>query len=164
MRSLFSKKFLSSRKGIRLRHVLYLGSLMERQAEAFYRRFAKQAKDDDLKELYLKLADEEVQHFKLIDYQLSRWKSLPINKGDLEAMDANGKLRKMFLTPLDSKAEKNDIIEYAIDQETKMVEFYKSFENEFTGHWKSTRLQSMVGEEKRHIIKLKHMLSRLLAV
>ena len=78
MRSFFSKKFLSSRKGIRLRHVYYLGSLMERQAEAFYRRFAEQTQDNDLRVLYLHLADEEVKHFKLIDSQLSRWKSLPI--------------------------------------------------------------------------------------
>lgn len=161
MRSFFSKKFLSSRKGIRLRHVFYLGSLMEQQAEAFYRRFAEQTQDNDLKVLYLQLADEEVKHFKLIDYQLSKWKSLPIKKEDLEIMDADSKLRKMFLSPSSTNATKKDIIEYAIDQETKMVEFYESFENEFTDWWKSTKLQAMVAEEKTHIIRLTDVLSRL---
>ena len=161
MRSLFSKKFLSSRKGIRLRHVFYIGSLMERQAEAFYKRFAKQALDNDVRELCLLLANEEVQHFKLIDYQLSTWKSLPISKGDLEAMDADGKLRKMFLSPPDLNSTTKETIEYAIDQETKMVAFYESFEKEFTDWWKSTKLKAMVAEEKTHIMKLTDMISRL---
>ena len=161
MRSLFSKKFLSSRKGIRLRHVYYLGALMERQAEVFYRRFAEQTHDNDLKVLYLQLADEEVQHLKLIDYQLSQWKSLPIKKEDLSILNADNKLRKMFLSPSSTNATKRDIIEYAIDQETKMVEFYESFENEFTDWWKSTKLQAMVAEEKTHVIRLTNMLSRL---
>jgi rubrerythrin len=134
---------------------------MERQAEAFYRRFAEQTQDNDLKVLYLQLADEEVQHFILIENQLSQWKSLPIKKEDLEVTDADSKLRKMFLSPSSTNATKKDIIEYAIDQETKMVEFYESFENEFTDWWKSTKLQAMVAEEKTHIIRLTDMLSRL---
>ena len=161
LRSLFSRTFPSSQKKIRLRHVLHLGSLMERQAEAFYRRFAKHAQNDDIKKLYLQLADEETQHFKLIDEQLSQWKSLPIGKKELEAMDADGKLRKVFSSPPSSDTTKKDIIEYALDEEKKMVAFYESFENEFTDWWKSTKLQAMVAEEKTHIMKLSDMLSRL---
>jgi len=160
MRSLFSKEFLFSRKGIRLRHVFYIGSLMEQQAEAFYKRFAKQAQGNDVKELCLQLANEEVQHFKLIDYQLSRWKSLPISKGDLEAMDADGKLCKIFLSPPDLDSTTKEIFEYAIDQETKMVAFYESFEKEFTDWWKLTKLKAMVAEEKTHIMKLTDMKSQ----
>jgi rubrerythrin len=134
---------------------------MERQAEAFYRRFAKQAQGNDVKKLCLQLADEEVQHFKLIDNQLSRWKSLPISKGDLETMDADGKLRKMFLSPPGLDSTTKEIFEYAIDQETKMVVFYESFEEEFTDWWKSTKLKAMVAEEKTHIMKLTDMKSQL---
>ena len=158
MRTLFSKQFLSSRKGIRLRHVFYIGALMERQAEAFYRRFAKKVQDDDMRNLYFQLAKEEVRHFKLLDGQLSRWKSLPIDKRDLEAMDADGKLRKMFSSPPDTNATKKEIIDYAINQETKMVAFYESFGNEFNDYWKSTKLQALVTEEKTHIKKLSEMM------
>ena len=161
MRSLSLNKFLSSRKGIRLRHVFHLGSLMEQQAGAFYRRFAKKTQDDNVKELCLQLADEEVQHLHLIDHQLSRWKSLPMSKSDFEAMDADGKLRKMFLSPPSSNSTNKEVIEYAIDQETKMVAFYESFEKEFTDWWKSTKLKAMVLEEKTHIMRLTDMKSRL---
>ena len=159
MRTLFSKKFVFSRKGIRLRHVFYIGTIMERQAEAFYRRFAEKAQDDDMRELYRELAEEEVQHFKLINGQLSRWKSLPIDKRDLEAMDADGKLRQMFLSPPDTNATRKEIIDYAMDQEAKMVAFYESFEKEFNDFWKSAKLQALVTEEKTHIRKLSDMLA-----
>jgi len=159
MRTLFSKKFVFSRKGIRLRHVFFIGTIMERQAEAFYRCFAEKAQDDDMRKLYRELAEEEVQHFKLINGQLSRWKSLPINKKDLEAMDADGKLRQMFLSPPDTNATKKEIIEYAMDQEAKMVAFYESFEKEFNDFWKSAKLQALVTEEKTHIRKLSDMLA-----
>ena len=159
MRTLFSKKFIFSRKGIRLRHVFYIGTLMERQAEAFYRRFAEKSQDDDMRELYRELAEEEVRHFKLINGQLARWKSLPIDKKDLEAMDADGKLRQMFLSPPNTNATKKEIIEYAMNQEAKMVAFYESFEKEFSDFWKSAKLQALVAEEKTHIRKLSNMLS-----
>jgi rubrerythrin len=134
---------------------------MERQAGAFYRRFAKQAQSNDVKALCLQLADEEVEHFNLIDNQLSRWKSLPVSKSDLETMDVDGKLRKMFLSPPSFNSTNKKIIEYAIDQEKKMVAFYESFEKEFTDWWKSTKLEAMVVEEKTHIKKLTDMKSRL---
>lgn len=134
---------------------------MERQAEAFYKKFAKQVQGNDVSELCLQLADEEVQHFKLIDNQLSRWRSLPISKDDLEAMDADGKLRQMFLSPPNLDSNTKEILDYAIDQETKMVAFYESFEKEFTDWWKSTKLETMVVEEKTHIIKLTDMKSKL---
>jgi len=159
MRTLFSKKFVFSRKGIRLRHVFFIGTIMERQAEAFYRRFAEKAQDDDMRELYRELAEEEVQHYQLINGQLSRWKSLPIDKRDLEAMDADGKLRQMFLSPPDTNATRKEIIDYAMDQEAKMVAFYESFEKEFNDFWKSAKLQALVTEEKTHIRKLSDMLA-----
>ena len=89
LRFLFSLIFPSSRKETRLRHLLHLGSVMEGQAEVFYRRFAEQAQDAEVSELYETLADEETNHFKLIQDILSNWKPLPIKSSDLEALDAD---------------------------------------------------------------------------
>ena len=67
-RSFFSRIFSASKKEIRLRHILQLGCLMEQQAETYYRRFAEQAQDTDVRELCLKLANEETQHYSLTTY------------------------------------------------------------------------------------------------
>lgn len=151
----------SSSKKTRLRHVLYLGSLMERQAKAFYNGFAEKAQDAEVKELCAKLADEESQHFQLISDILAHWKRLPISKGDLAAMDANGRLREIFLHPPNSSASKREIIEYAMNEEKKMVDFYQTFDEEFSDIWKKARLWEMVEEEVRHVTKLQDMLSKL---
>lgn len=160
LRSLFSRIFPSSRKETRLRHLLHLGSVMERQAEVFYRRFAEQAQDDEVNELCQILADEETNHFKLIRDILTNWKPLPVKSSDLEALDADGRLRSMFSTPLSQDASKEEIIGYAMDQEIKMVEFYRGFEEEFTNQWKLAKLWGMIEEEVSHVRRLQDMLSR----
>ncbi|MGD8695182.1 MAG: ferritin family protein, partial [Syntrophobacterales bacterium] len=146
---------------IRLRHILHLGSLMEKQAEAFYRQFAQQAKDADVRELCLELANEEKNHFGFIQNILSKWQPLPVNKHDLKAMDADGRLRRLFLSTPNPEGTKKDFIEYAINEEKKMVHFYRSFEKEFANEWRKTKLWKMIEEEVEHVQRLESMLSRM---
>ena len=94
---------------------------MEEQAETFYRRFAKEAKNPGVRELCRQLADEEAQHSALIRDVLSRWKSRPITQDDLDAMDADGRLRGMFASTPDPDADEKELVEYAMDQESQMV-------------------------------------------
>jgi rubrerythrin len=159
MKTFFSKKNIFSHRGIRLRHIFYIGTILERQAEAFYRRFAEQSQDNEMRDLYIQLAEEEVRHFKLLDGQLSRWRSLPIDNLDIETVDADGILRQIFLSQPNKNATKKEIIDYAIKQEMKMVAFYKSFEKDFKDFWKETKIQALVAEEKMHIKKLSDMMS-----
>ena len=161
LRSLVSKIFPSSQRRIRLRHILHLGSLMEKQAEAFYRQFAQQVEDADVRELCLELANEEKDHFGFIQDILSKWKPLPVNKDNLKAMDADGRLRRLFLSAPNPEGTKKDFIEYAINEEKKMVYFYRNFEKEFAHEWRKTKLWRMVEEEVEHVQRLESMLPRL---
>jgi rubrerythrin len=134
---------------------------MEQQAETFYRSLAEQAQNTDVRELCLELANEETQHFSLIDDILSRWESLPMSEEDLETMDSAGRLRKVFLSPPASDATSKQIIEYAMNEEMRMVDFYRSFEKEFSHTWKEAKVWEMVAEEMGHVSKLRDMLSGL---
>ena len=147
LESLVSRIFPFSKRKIRLRHILHLGCLMERQAEEFYRQFADQVKDRDVRELCLEIADQERNHFGFIQDILSKWKPLVVNKSDLKAMDADGRLRRLFLSPPDPDGTKKDFIEYAMHEEEKMVYFYRNFEKEFGNEWRKTKLWRMVEEE-----------------
>lgn len=159
LRSLFSRK--SPKKETRLRHVLYLGSLVERQAEAFYRHLAQQAYDKDVKELYLSLSKDEAKHFSFLNNILSGWKPLPATKEDLETMDAGARLRNLFSSPPSPDATVEEVTEYAMNAEKKMVIFYLDFKNEFVYEWKKIKLWKMIEEEKSHVKKLSDMLSSL---
>jgi len=96
---------------------------MEKQAEAFYRQFAQQTQDVDVRELCLEVANEEKTHFGFIQNILSKWKPLPVNKDNLKAMDADGRLRKLFLSVPNPEGMKRDFIEYAINEEKKWCTF-----------------------------------------
>ena len=161
LESLIYRIFPFLRKKIRLRHILHLGSLMERQAEQFYRQFAHQAQDMDVRELCLELANQEKKHFGFIQDILSKWKPLPINMRDLKAMDADGRLRGLFLSPPDPDGTKKDFMEYAMNEEKKMVYFYKNFEKEFAYEWRKTKLWRMVEEEVEHVKRLESFLSKM---
>lgn len=124
---------------------------MEKQAEAFYRQFAKKVHNDVIKNLCLKLAEEENDHLKLIEDKLSRWRSLPLSQKILLALDGDAKLRKLFLSPPNQNATTEEFIEYAIDQEQNMATFYLRFEDEFTNTWKLKKLREMIEEEREHV-------------
>jgi rubrerythrin len=134
---------------------------MERQAEEFYRECAQQAQDMEVRELCLELADQERRHFGFIQDILSKWKPLPISNRDLKAMDADGRLRRLFLSPPNPDGTKRDFIEYAMNEEKKMVQFYKNFEKEFGNEWRKTKLWRMIEEEVEHVKKLESMLSKM---
>jgi len=152
---------ISPKKETRLRHVLYLGSLVEAHAVAFYRNLAQRAYDEDVRELYLRLAKDEEGHFRLIDNILTGWKSLPATKEDLETMDAEAKLRNLFSSPPSPDATAEEVTEYAMNAEKKMVNFYLDFDKEFDSEWKKIRLWDMIEEEKSHVKMLSRMLSFL---
>lgn len=142
---------ISSRKKARIRHVLHLGKKMEKQAESFYRKLAKQTRSDVVKKLCLKLADEERDHLKLIEDKLSRWRPLPISQKILSILDTDASFRELFLNPPNKNASTDEFVEYAMDQEKKMVLFYSRFEGQFTHTWKIHRLDEMIEEEKEHV-------------
>ena len=159
VRLLFYRVFSPLRRKVRLRHVLHLGSVMERHVEAFYRRFAREAQDADVRQLCLKLADEEILHFRMIQELLSKWKPQPPNRSDLEAMDVDRKLRYLLFSPPSPAATSTEIIEYAMNVEKKMVEFYRSFADKFTSEWKIKKLQLIEAEKIQHFMKLQNMLA-----
>ena len=143
----------------RLRHVLQLGYIMEQQAIRFYEHFAEQTGNDTVKKLCAEILDEENRHLQLIEDKLSRWKSLPASQKDLTVLDADAKLRNLFLSPPGHNAPAEEFAAYAMDQEQNMVTFYENYKSEFTHTWKRNRLKKMIDEEKEHVERWSEILS-----
>jgi rubrerythrin len=161
LRRVLQRSSRRRKKKIRLRHVFRLGFLMGKQAEAFYRRFERKVNDADLKKLCLGLADDHAEHLKFIKKKLSSWETLPPRKGHIEAMDHDGQLRDAFKSPPSPKASKKEIVEYAISQEKKIVDFYNTSKTKLPVHWKYRILSEMVAQKREHVQKLLAMLSEL---
>jgi rubrerythrin len=145
------KSFLFSDSKTRLRKVLYLGALMEQQAERFYRQLARQTQHRNLSTICLRLADEESNHFTLIETILSRWRSLPAVPDSKAIIAGEQELRRLFLNPPRDSADLEKFAGYALGEEQKMVDFYARFQTEFTNVWKLNRLREMIAEEEEHV-------------
>ena len=159
LKLLFAWIFSLFRRKMRLRHVLHVGCAMERQAAAFYRRLAREARDAEVRELCLQLADEEIRHFRMVEAVLFKWKPQPPKRSDLEAMDADSRLQSLFFFAPSPDVTKTEIIEYAMNLENKMVEFYRSYADKFTSEWKIKKLQLLEAEKIEHFIRLQNMLA-----
>lgn len=144
----------------RLRHVFYLGIKMEEQSEIFYKNFEETADDPDTKQLCSELAEEETQHQRVLEGILSHWQQIPVTDKDLKAIDADGRLSKLFTDPPATDTSTSELLKYAIKEEEKMIKFYANFETEFHSAWKLLKLQDMQDEEKTHIDRLYSRLTK----
>jgi rubrerythrin len=126
---------------------------MEQQAEVFYRHLAEHTNHAGVKQLCYELADEEKAHQILIQNKLSRWKSYPVIQMELDVLDTDKNLRNLFLSPPDRDAAMEEFVEYAIDQENKMVSFYAGFEADFAQPGGLKSLIELIAAQRAHVSK-----------
>ena len=139
---------------IHLREIFKTGIAMETQGEAFYNGLAENAKDPKAKSLFNKLAQAERHHKELIESILVKWEPLAADKGSGDLLAREVKFRGIFANPPSEYSAEEDAVKYAIDQEKKMADFYRSFESIFSDPWKMMHISQMVAEEMGHIKNL----------
>jgi len=163
--SIFKRKYIEElyfpiQKRARLRHILKLGALSEKRGEKFYRRCSRKSLDPAVRELCQRLAEDEADHYRVIDDQLSRWNPVRVSKRKLRELDTQGLLTSLFTSPPEPTAKTEEIIEYSIDVENKMIAFYEEYASHFLEIWKVEKLQRLVEDERGHIRDLELLRGR----
>ena len=64
------------------------------------------------------------------------------------------KFWNIYLNQPNVAATEEDMARYAIEQETRMADFYFSFEKSFPDAWKRNYLQMLVMDEREHATKI----------
>lgn len=160
------------RKENRLRHVLYLGTIMAKQAQAFYRKFAGRVEDDRIQAVFSKLADDKSIDSAFLEKELSRMKPMPISRMELDILDVDGQLRNLFGSPPEPASRPTDLVVYALEQEGKMASLFDRLFAERINPWKSVgiedtstakveRLKGLFDQGKDHIQQLTELLALL---
>ena len=144
---------MPARVNLRLRLALYLGDIIERQAEAFYRDLAGQTPDSDIQRLCRETAEEERAHRILINKKLSRYQPFPLIQMELDVLDMEKKYRSLFLSRPDLNAGIKPTVEYIMDQEEKTVALYTGFLSDFAAATDPGRLIELPELERRHLEK-----------
>lgn len=162
LKSLPQSAFIGDRQSqstIPLRHVLQIGIFIEENGNKFYKEMSQWANSEDTKKLYDKLADDELKHKEKFEHILYQWLPLPIDKMTLDTIKEELKQRGLFEEPPSPQATEEEVIKYAIRQEEKTIDFYRSFEKSYPEAWKRLKIQGLIKEEIDHADKLGVMIA-----
>jgi len=155
----FAKKVHIFDRDVSISNILAVANKLELQASYFYNNTAGYILDPKAKKLCLQMAAEEKRHAAIIDLIMERWlPPLPDN----ELKDWVDRLMvefNMFIFDFPvERASPVEILNYAVMQEKKTQDIYRSFRDAFPG-WKDRYIQMLIDSETGHIEKIEHMLS-----
>jgi rubrerythrin len=146
---------------------------IERNGEAFYRRAAELATDQDAKKLLTELADWEHGHIKIFKDLHTRVRNASEKDlvwdpyGEVELYLQAVANRQVFTVELDHAefVEKHsslkEILEFALARERESVVFYTSLDMVLTQDLSKGNVKSVIREEVSHIRLISEKLSRL---
>jgi len=160
-RWLFNK--LRFRRPIHLRHLLQFGVGLEERGRDFYETLRRRTENPKVKGLCHKLAEDEVRHKELIEDILHKWDPLdgPMDDEAWNFFEDERRAWGIFLHPPPPTSTEKDMLNYAIDQENRMAEFYLDFEDRFSDSWRRKKVQEMVEEERKHAEQLKDLFEEM---
>jgi rubrerythrin len=154
-----AEAFSSSSTGqLHLRHVMQMSILLEDEGQKFYAKLAEKSSNPKVKELCLKLVEEEKTHKRLFEGLFSRWLPFYIDKESMRLFEDELRRKGIFLDPPPLDTSELEMLKYAIDQENKMAEFYRAFEDVFPEAWRRMIIEQLVREEKEHAKRLMTLL------
>ncbi len=137
--------------------ILKMALLMEHRGKAFYQKIAEQTDNDDVKNIFLIMADEERLHINYLAKQFSHYqKHGKFSFEDLSLSGSDDGIANMVL----SKDIKNKIsasgyeaaaISAAIDMENKAIEVYKERAENATDPAEKDLYNWLANWEKDHL-------------
>lgn len=138
-------------KGLHLRQLLEAAIDLEEEGKEFYQSLSLKFNDTNVKNLCLRLAQEENKHKEVIEKMLNRWLPLNSKENSKEEFRKVSKKIGLFVDKPKPCSSQNVMLNYAIEQERKSIELYKSFEKFFPQEWKQQYIEKLVLEEETHL-------------
>ncbi len=109
--------------------IFAIATQRELEANAFYARVARSAKDPDVKRVFSQLADEEMGHFELLE----KFRSDPTLPMKLQAPEKDYRLAEATeLPPFSDDMKPQEAIALAMKKEQQAVEFYRGLSAQAT--------------------------------
>ena len=159
--SRFSKKAPCFKQKFSLRGFLNVAVGLEERSALFYESSALLIEDPAAREACLIVALDERNHIKVINLVLDMWLLRPPDRYFEELVASETARQGMYAQVFPAGALARDVIEYAIDQETKMSAFYFACKDVFPEEWKKGYVQLLVEAEEAHIAKMVQALERI---
>ena len=142
--------------------VMEMAKDIEKRGLDFYKKQAKKTEDGKLKDLLLKLAEDEQDHYDTFSKMLDKAKDLTDTDSDyVYGEDVSAYLRALIeftVFPSEEEVEDKihsieDILELAINAEKDSILFYREM-MEYNNEDTNKILKRLVDEEKQHLLDL----------
>ena len=142
--------------------VIEMAKDIEKRGLDFYKKQAKKTEDSELKNLLLKLAEDEQDHYDTFSKMLDKAKELTDTDSDyVYGEDVSAYLRALIeftVFPSEEEVEDKihsieDILELAINAEKDSILFYREM-MEYNNEDTNKILKRLVDEEKQHLLDL----------
>ncbi len=142
--------------------VIEMAKDIEKRGLDFYKKQAKKTEDGKLKDLLLKLAEDEQDHYDTFSKMLDKAKDLTDTDSDyVYGEDVSAYLRALIeftVFPSEEEVEDKihsieDILELAINAEKDSILFYREM-MEYNNEDTNKILKRLVDEEKQHLLDL----------
>jgi len=142
--------------------VIEMAKDIEKRGLDFYKKQAKKTEDGKLKDLLLKLAEDEQDHYDTFSKMLDKAKDLTDTDSDyVYGEDVSAYLRALIeftVFPSEEEVEDEinsieDILELAINAEKDSILFYREM-MEYNNEDTNKILKRLVDEEKQHLLDL----------
>jgi rubrerythrin len=141
----------------------------EVSAYVFYLHAMKKVDDEELKEAFRSLAEDEKQHFRIVESQYDalhrseRWityKDALLVEGLPEIDEKLSEVQEGLMEEIDSVETKRDIIKLGLEKEKKAHEHYRNQLEKVTSPEAKETLEYLAGFELGHMKKLENMLKK----
>lgn len=142
--------------------VIEMAKDIEKRGLDFYKKQAKKTENDELKKLFLKLAEDEQEHYDTFSEMLEKAKELTDTDSDyVYGEDVSAYLRAIIeftVFPSEEEVEDKinsieDVLELAINAEKDSILFYREM-MEYNNEDTNKILKRLVDEEKQHLLDL----------
>jgi rubrerythrin len=143
-------KKASDRKSQMMSDVLRFAIQQEEEAAQAYGAWSEKASRPSLRELYLELRAEEINHRRLLE-EIMEGKSLALSGSEVQDLKISDYLVE---EPLDAESGFQDILIFAAKKEAKAVELYAQLLNKSTSAEHKRLFEFLIQQEKKHKFKL----------
>ncbi|MCM8819132.1 MAG: ferritin family protein [Candidatus Omnitrophica bacterium] len=139
---------------------------IEENGEKFYREFAKKTKDEEVQNLFLFLADEEVRHKKIFEDNLSKiekYEPPEAYPGEYFAYLKKYAEGLIFTKGIEKEMEKKDIIDainFGIRRELDSIMYYLEMKD-LIPETQHLELDKIIKEERSHFVRLSNLKQKI---
>jgi rubrerythrin len=134
---------------ISLRRFFQVALMLKERSQRYFEELARKINPGEIRDICLYLAKEHQTQKEQLQTQLQHWKSRPMSKDDLLSFAEQLERLDEFFPKNAGPDSIPNLLAMAMEQEKKVIGFFRSFAGDYQKPWKSMKIQDLIKKEER---------------